>query len=322
MNLLNVPIDAPGDPLLVGVVALVCILLFYAIMVIAKARRVIEEHGPLPRQEGVSYPMVFIAMCAGAIGVVLALKMGWDANVAMLNTFVFTIFPYLALSIFIIGSIYRYMNRGFQVSSLSSEFLERRRLFWGSQPFHYGLIFLFFGHFIAFLFPNSVLAWNGSPLRLLILEMTAFVFGLSVLLGLLLLIRRRLTSSKVLVVTNRMDMLVYAVLLTQVISGLMVAYGNRWGSSWFASVLTPYLRSVFAFSPDVAAVSAMPWSVKLHIFSAFFMVAVIPFTRFIHFLVAPIDYLWRNYQLVIWNWNHKSIRNSRSWFFGQKPRNH
>jgi nitrate reductase gamma subunit len=240
----------------------------------------------------------------------------------MLNTFAFTVFPYLALAIFLIGSVYRYLNRGFQVSSLSSEFLERKKLFWGSQPFHYGILFLFFGHLIAFLFPSSVLAWNGSPVRLLILEMAAFAFGLSVLVGLSLLIKRRLSSSKVLVVTNRMDMLVYTILLVQVISGLTVAFGDRWGSSWFASVLTPYLRSVLAFNPDVAAVSAMPWTVKLHIFSALFIIAVIPFTRFMHFLVAPVDYIWRSYQLVIWNWNRNTIRKSTSWFFGYKAKNH
>ena len=166
------------------------------------------------------------------------------------------------------------------------------------------------------------MAWNGEPVRLLILEVTAFAFGLSALTGLVLLIRRRLSSDRVLVVTNKMDMLVYVTLLTQIISGLGIAYFSRWGSSWFAAVLTPYLRSVFAFNPDIAAVSAMPWVVQIHIFSAFFMIAIIPFTRFVHFLVAPVDYIWRGYQLVIWNWSRKSIRNSKAYYFGRKPGNH
>jgi nitrate reductase gamma subunit len=318
----NFPVDAQGDMTLLVIMVLVGLLVAASIMVIAKARRVIAESGPVPQEEGMSYPMVLGAMLVVAGAITFLLKTGWEANNAMLNTFAFTVFPYLALAIFLIGSVYRYLNRGFQVSSLSSEFLERKKLFWGSQPFHYGILFLFFGHLIAFLFPSSVLAWNGSPVRLLILEMAAFAFGLSVLVGLSLLIKRRLSSSKVLVVTNRMDMLVYTILLVQVISGLTVAFGDRWGSSWFASVLTPYLRSVLAFNPDVAAVSAMPWTVKLHIFSALFIIAVIPFTRFMHFLVAPVDYIWRSYQLVIWNWNRNTIRKSTSWFFGYKAKNH
>ncbi len=316
------PIDSQGDMTLLVILVLVGIIVGLSVMVIARARKVIAENGPVPEQEGMGYPAVLGAMLVVACCVTYLLKAGWDANNAMLNTFAFTVFPYLALVIFLVGSVYRYLNRGFQVSSLSSQFLERKQLFWGSQPFHYGILFLFFGHLVAFLFPGSVLAWNGSPVRLLILEMSAFAFGLAVLVGLVLLIRRRLSSSKVLMVTNRMDMLVYTVLLVQVISGLTVAFGDRWGSSWFASVLTPYLRSVFAFNPDVAAVSAMPWTVKLHIFSAFLIIAVIPFTRFVHFLVAPIDYIWRSYQLVIWNWNRTTIRRSTVWFFGHRPRNH
>ena len=250
------------------------------------------------------------------------LKVGWDAGGAVLDVMTLVAFPDIAVAVSLIGSVYRYINRGFQVSSLSSEFLERKKLFWGSQPVHWGLMWLFFGHLIAFLFPASVLAWNGEPVRLLILEMSAFVFGLATLMGLVLLIRRRLGSRKVMMVTNRMDMLVYVVLLVQILSGLIVAVANNWGTSWFASSITPYLRSVFAFNPDVAAVSALPWTVKMHIFSAFFIVAIIPFTRFMHFLVAPVDYIWRGYQVVIWNWSRKAIRSSTNYFPGKKGMNH
>ena len=124
------------------------------------------------------------------------------------------------------------------------------------------------------------------------------------------------------VVTNKMDLVVYAVLITQIVTGLGVAFFVRWGSSWFSAVLTPYLRSVFSFNPDIDAVAASPILIKLHIISAFLIIAIIPFTRFMHFLVAPIDYAWRKYQLVVWNWNRKSIRTSTKHNFGKKSRNH
>ncbi|HLF34191.1 MAG TPA: respiratory nitrate reductase subunit gamma, partial [Cyclobacteriaceae bacterium] len=69
------------------------------------------------------------------------------------------------------------------------------------------------------------------------------------------------------------------------------------------------------------AIGSMPWLIQLHIISGYFMFAIIPFTRFVHFLVAPIDYIWRNYQLVIWNWNRRLIRNSEAYFPGKKSRN-
>lgn len=307
--------------MLYSLIGVTIILLFFTVSAVLKTRQLARTHGIDILSGQSSYTGLFFLMLLLASGIIYLLKEGLQNNVGMLNYLVFSIFPYLALVIFLIGSIFRYRATGFQVSSLSSQFLERKRLFWGSQPFHWGLLVLFFGHLIAFLFPAAVLAWNGEPVRLLILEVTAFVFALSALLGLVLLIRRRLASDKVKMVTNSMDILVYVTLLVQILSGLGIAYYARWGSSWFASVLTPYLRSIFAFNPDIAAVTAMPWIVQIHIVSAFFLVAIIPFTRFMHFLVAPIDYSWRKYQLVIWNWNKKTIRSSKIYEYGKKSKN-
>ena len=240
----------------------------------------------------------------------------------MTNYLLFIALPYTALAVFLIGSIYRYKNRGFTVSSISSQFLEGNNLFWGSQPFHWGLFFLFFGHLIGFLVPSAVTAWNGQPVRLLILESTSFAFGLSALVGLILLVNRRLTNKRVKMVTSKMDVVVYIVLAVQIISGLAVAYFNRWGSSWFAAFLTPYLRSIFVFNPNMDAVASVNsiW-LKVHIVSAFSIIGIIPFTRFIHFLVYPVDYIWRSYQQVIWNWDRKSIRSSREHNVGKPTKN-
>ncbi|MEK6781947.1 MAG: respiratory nitrate reductase subunit gamma [Bacteroidota bacterium] len=232
----------------------------------------------------------------------------------ILHTFLFVILPYLALAIFFIGTIYRYRSVKFQISSLSSEFLEGKKLFWGSVPFHWGMLFLFFGHLIAFLIPKGVLLWNSHPARLLILEVAAFAFGLSMLVGLANLIYRRWTNDRIRVVSSWMDHVVEVLLITQVILGLWVAYEYRWGSSWFASSLTPYLWSIFLLEPRMDAVVAMPLFIQLHIVGAYLIVLLFPFSRLMHALVAPLDYLWRPYQRVIWNWNKDKVRNpSTSW---------
>lgn len=309
------------DSLITWLIIGVLLITVVTVYTVVNAKLILNDSYTVREPAKTNFGAVLLGMLVAAAGTVYLLKTGLEAQWGMLNTLMFAAFPYVCLTLFLVGSIYRYMNRGFQVSSLSSEFLERKKLFWGSQPFHYGLLVLFFGHLFAFLFPSSVLAWNGEPVRLLILEFSSFAFGLATLLGLLLLIKRRLGNSRILIVSNKMDMLVYTVLITQIVTGLSVAFFVRWGSSWFAAALTPYLRSVFALNPDIAAVSAMPWLVQMHIISAFFIIAIIPFTRFIHFLVAPIDYLWRGYQLVIWNWNRKTIRKSGSYFPGFKSKN-
>ncbi|MBV6479191.1 MAG: Respiratory nitrate reductase 2 gamma chain [Ignavibacteria bacterium] len=238
-----------------------------------------------------------------------------------LNNFFLIALPYLALAIFLIGTIFRYTSRKFQFSSLSSQFLEGRKLFYGSVPFHWGVIFVFFGHLIAFLFPGSVLAWNSQPLRLMILEITAFIFGISMLVGLINLVIRRYTTARLSPVTNKMDLIVYVLLIIQTVAGLWIAYNFRWGSSWFSTLLTPYLYSIFTFNPDITAVSLLPWPVKLHIAGAFVILSIFPFTRLVHMLVLPLNYLWRPYQQVTWYWNRKKVRSSSTPWSLQRPEN-
>ncbi|MCB0713741.1 MAG: respiratory nitrate reductase subunit gamma [Ignavibacteriae bacterium] len=238
-----------------------------------------------------------------------------------LDNFLFIGLPYIAIIIFIVGTVYRYRATKFNYSSLSSQFLEGKKLFWGSVPFHWGIIALFFGHLIAFLIPRGVLAWNSHPLRLLVIEVGAFIFGLTVLFGLSMLIYRRLTNQRLSRVTSPMDWTVEGLLLLQVILGLWVAYEFRWGSSWFAATLTPYLRSLFILQPEITAVSAMPLVVKLHIAFAFVIFAMIPFSRLVHVLVYPLHYLWRPYQRVLWNWDKSRIRHPDTQWTKESPRN-
>ena len=209
--------------------------------------------------------------------------------------------PYMALTLAVVGSIYRFASDRFSYSSLSSQFLEGRRLFWGSAPFHYGILIVLAGHLIAFLFPRSVVWFNGVPARLYILEVTGLAFGLLALLGLIMLIYRRAVTSRVRVVTSRMDIVLLVLLLSQVAIGVYVAIFHRWGSAWAVQTATPYMRSLFTLSPEPQYVAALPLAVRLHILNAWVLVAIIPFTRLVHFFVIPIAYLWRPYQLVVWN---------------------
>jgi len=219
----------------------------------------------------------------------------------MTGTFFFIILPYLALLSLIAGSIYRYVYHGFQVSSLSSQLLESKILFFGSRPFHWGIVTLFFGHLIGFLIPSSVLAWNAKPVRLYTLEITALAFAFLFLAGLIVLIYRRIKVKRIALVTSKMDIVVYIVLLGAAITGVYTAFFYRWGSSWFASVLTPYLRSIFTLNPDIAAILPLPLMVKLHIINAFIIFGIFPYTRFIHIMVYPLHYFFRSYQVTIWN---------------------
>lgn len=237
------------------------------------------------------------------------------------NVFLFVGLPYAAMLIFFVGTIQRYRSKGFKVSSLSSQFLETKSLFWGTLPFHVGILVVFFGHLTAFLIPRGTLLWNSNPVRLIVLEVSAFVFGLSVLVGLLALLVRRMTNRRVKMVTTRMDVTLELLLLAQVVLGLWIAIGYRWGSSWFASDLSPYLTSLFMLDPNIVAVAAMPLVIKLHIIGAWLILAIFPFTRLVHLLVAPLHYIGRPYQRVIWNWDRKAIRDPATPWSKTRPKN-
>ena len=189
------------------------------------------------------------------------------------------------------------------------------------MPFHWGLIVIFLLHLTVFLFPQLTLGWSSSPIRLIATEIVAFTFGLSALVGLVALFIRRISDARVKMVTNNMDLAIEVLLLAQIILGCWIAVGYRWGYSWFAADLSPYLWSIVKFSPDATAVVAMPIVIKLHIAGAFLVILMIPFTRLVHFLVAPFHYIWRPYQQVIWHWNKKTIRDKKTPWSEKRPFN-
>jgi nitrate reductase gamma subunit len=220
--------------------------------------------------------------------------------IAASDLVLFAVLPYVVFATFFLVTIQRYRAQKFTYSSLSSQFLENREHFWGLVPLHYGILVVLTGHVVAFLFPRELLLWNSRPVRLYILEVTALAFGLLSVIGLGAAIARRFAYPKVRGVTSVADWILYGLLMLQLVSGVGVAMFHGWGSSWFATTLTPYLWSLVKMSPEISAVSAAPWLVKLHMVNAWVVIGFFPFTRLVHVLVVPNPYLWRKPQVVRW----------------------
>ena len=229
-------------------------------------------------------------------------------NLPAFDRALFVGLPYAAISVCVLVSLQRYGWRIFTFSSLSSQFLENRTHFWALVPFHYGILTVLLGHLIGFSVPRAVLAWNGRPLRLYILEVAALGFGVLTLISMLALVNRRLVNAKVRTVTSAMDWIMFVVLLFQIGSGVYVAVFTPWGSTWYAAVAVPYLWSVFTLSPNTATVTQLPLAAQLHIVNAFLLIGLFPFTRLVHILVVPNPYLWRRPQVVRWYGNRPAVR--------------
>lgn len=220
----------------------------------------------------------------------------------------FVALPYIAVAVLIVVSAYRFVTNRFSYSSLSSQFLESDELFYGSVPWHIGILGVLCGHVIGFLLPKQVLWFNSVPIRLYILETTGLVFGLMALVGIVSLLWRRVSTARIWAVTSWIDMLVLILLLLQVGLGVYTALFYRWGSSWYASNLVPYLYSLFYFQPDLSLIAPLPLAIKFHVIGAYLILLVFPFSRLVHMFSIPIAYLWRPYQIVQWNWERKKIR--------------
>jgi len=222
------------------------------------------------------------------------------------NTVLFLIFPYIALTLAVAVTAYRSVTQPFTISSLSSQLLERRKLYWGNISFHYGVLIILIGHLVAWWFPRSVQWWNGVPVRLYLLEVTGLALGLWTLAGLVILAWRRLSEPKVRAVTTVMDVVVLLLLLVSVVTGVLTATLYRFGSFWFTGVFAPYLTSLFTLHPQPQLLRGLPWVIQLHAFNFFLLLAVFPFSRLVHIITLPLGYLLRPWQIVI------ALRNSRA----------
>jgi len=217
------------------------------------------------------------------------------------DTIFFVIFPYISLAVAIAVTIYRSIYRPFTVSSMSSQLLERNKLYWGSVSFHYGIVLVLLGHLFALLLPKGLMLWNAVPIRLYLLELTGLAMGIWALAGLVILLWRRLFVKRVSVVTTPMDLIVLVMVIVSTITGVLTATLYRFGTSWFTVIFTPYLLSLFTLQPNVSLVAPLPWMIKLHVINFFILLVVFPFSRLIHIITYPAGYLIRPWQIVIWN---------------------
>lgn len=215
------------------------------------------------------------------------------------NDLLFVVVPYVAAALFVVVTIARWRLHPFTVSSLSSQLLESRRLFWGSISFHWGLVIILLGHLAALIVPRAFEVWNGVSLQLFLLEATGLALGLWALFGAVVLILRRIQVPRIRAVTSPMDGVVLALLFAQILTGVWIAIGYRWGSYWGTSVFVPYIRSLLTLSPRPELVEPLPIVLKTHALLFFAFLAVFPFSRLVHMITLPLNYLTRPWQKVI-----------------------
>ncbi len=219
----------------------------------------------------------------------------------MLDEVLFVAIPYVAVILAVVGGIYRYFGDRFSYSSQSSQFLESRTLFWGSVPWHYGIITILLAHLFILFIPSLWRPIIRPPTVLYVVEIIGLALALMTAVGLIALIVRRINFARIRTVTSVTDWILLALLLGQVLLGLWTSLFFRWGAEWGVYKAAPWLISLVTLQPEIDNVATLPGVVQFHILGGFVIIAIFPFTRLVHLVTFPITYLWRPNQVVIWN---------------------
>lgn len=216
-----------------------------------------------------------------------------------LDIFLWVVFPYISLTIFVLGHIYRYNTDQFGWTAKSSEFLEKKKLKWGSLLFHYGIIFVFFGHVAGLLIPKIFYDTVGISDHIYHFGAVWFggAAGVACVIGGALLFFRRTSVKRIARNSDFTDFLSLIVLGIVILVGFTntVGYTASGGNFDYRTAIGPWLRGILIFRPNPVYMSFAPIGFQLHVITAFLLFAIWPFTRLVHVWSLPLTYLKRRY---------------------------
>lgn len=220
-----------------------------------------------------------------------------------MHTFIFGIYPYIALSVMIIGSIARYERDPFTWKSSSSQLLRRKQMILGSVLFHVGVLTIFVGHLFGLLTPLPLIEALGisHEAKQILAVVVGGVAGVMALTGGIILIHRRLSDPRIRATSSTMDIVILSLLLLQLTLGLLtifISIAHIDGSEMVKFM--EWAQAIFTFDGRAASYTAgTPILFQMHIFLGLTIFTLFPFTRLVHILSAPVRYLWRpGYQIV------------------------
>lgn len=209
------------------------------------------------------------------------------------------IFPYAMMLSFIFGTIVRFVWFRAGITAVSSEMLEKQKLMIGSLVFHVGIILAFFGHVLGILIPKSWTEFFGISNEMYHLFgslMMGTGAGLLALAGMMILTYRRFTNARVFVTSSWTDLVVNVALLITIILGLASTLsGPLFPKFDYRETLSVWARQLFYLSPNWRLMSGVPVIYKLHVICGFLIFGFFPYTRLVHALTLPWQYIFRRY---------------------------
>ncbi len=218
-----------------------------------------------------------------------------------LNPILFGIYPYVALSVFLIGSLIRFDREQYSWRSGSSQLLRARQLRWGSNLFHVGVLFILAGHVVGLLTPHQlytlVITVEAKQMLAIVSGGTAGIFCF---IGLTMLIHRRLFDSRIRKTSSAMDILILLMIWAQLVLGLItLPFSLHHADGSVMLRLSEWAQRIVTLRGGAAdQILGLAWPYQLHLVMGMTLFLLFPFSRLVHIWSAPVGYLFRNYQVV------------------------
>lgn len=220
-----------------------------------------------------------------------------------MHNFLFGIYPYIALTVLILGSVARYERDPFTWKSSSSQLLRRKQLVLGSILFHVGVLVIFFGHLVGLLTPIWIFDMlgisHGAKQTLAIIA--GGIAGIMALIGGGMLFHRRWTDPRIRKTSSFADIGILALLLAQLVLGVGTIFVSlQHLDGYEMTKFMSWAQAIFTFQSNAAShIADVALIFKLHLFLGLTIFVLFPFTRLVHMLSVPLRYLTRpGYQIV------------------------
>lgn len=208
-----------------------------------------------------------------------------------MDKFFFTVYPYIALTLFIVVPIIRHRFGGFRWSTRASGFFERPSLGVAAMAIHWGLIILLAGHLLGLI---GGLATKADWIDLF--HWIGFAGGVIFFYGVCLALVRRIIVPQMRVISLAEDYVILVLLAATSFTGLWPVIADKtFGLSF---TVGPWLRDIFELTPAVCGMAGLATISKIHIILAFTVIAYFPFTKLVHMWTLPLGYLGRRYQVI------------------------
>ncbi|HMN94111.1 MAG TPA: respiratory nitrate reductase subunit gamma [Hydrogenophaga sp.] len=219
-----------------------------------------------------------------------------------LHNFLFNVYPYICLTVFLMGSLARFDRDQYTWKTDSSQLLRKRQLKWGSNLFHIGILFLFFGHTVGLLTPHFVYEpFITAGQKQMIAVVAGGIAGVICFIGLTLLLHRRMFDPRIRLTSHRTDLFILIVLWVQLVLGLVTlpfSYGHSDGQVMLQ--LSAWAQGIFTFNPNAALIADLDWVYLVHLVLGMTIFLLFPFSRLVHVWsgFGTLAYVFRPYQVV------------------------